>query len=87
MSAVLGYNITVNDPTYAANSYDAVWALAPAFHEAQPLLSTSLDLYEYGDEKFAKVVGQSILNQTFAGMSVSLLSSYCTMLTLSHFNA
>ena len=88
MSAQLGYNIAVNDPTYAANSYDAVWALALAFDKAEPLLSKSLDSYEYHDEEYANVVGQCILNQTFAGMSVSLSPSYfCTILTLSRFNA
>ncbi|XP_071794546.1 gamma-aminobutyric acid type B receptor subunit 2-like [Asterias amurensis] len=69
MSDLLGYNISVTDPTYAANCYDAIWALALAFDKAEPLLSRSLDSYEYHDEEYANIVGQCILNQTFAGMS------------------
>ena len=72
MSDILGYNITVNDETYTANGYDAIWALALALDEAESVLSRGLDSYQYGDEEYARIVGKSILNQTFVGMSVSI---------------
>ncbi|XP_071794700.1 gamma-aminobutyric acid type B receptor subunit 2-like [Asterias amurensis] len=68
MSKVLGYNVTLNDPDLTSSAYDGVWALALALQDAEHALNRSLVSFRYGDEEFAKVVGEMILKQEFAGM-------------------
>ena len=72
MADALGYNVSVATRGSAALGYDAIWSLAMAMHEAEAILSRSLDSYQYGDEEYARVVGQNILGQSFDGMSVSI---------------
>ncbi|XP_033634235.1 gamma-aminobutyric acid type B receptor subunit 2-like [Asterias rubens] len=69
MADALGYNVSVATRGSAALGYDAIWSLAMAMHEAEAILSRSLDSYQYGDEEYARVVGQNILGQSFDGMS------------------
>ena len=71
MSEVLGYNVTLNDPDLTSSAYDGVWALALALQDAERALNRSLVSFRYGDEEFAKVVGEMILKQEFAGMKVN----------------
>ena len=70
MESPLGYNITVNTVSSAARGYDGMWALALAMHQAEGVLSRRLDTYQYGDEEYARVIGEGILGTDFAGMTV-----------------
>ena len=70
MEIALGYKITVRTRGAAARGYDGMWALALAMHQAEGVLSRRLDTYQYGDEEYARVIGEGILGTDFAGMTV-----------------
>ncbi|XP_033634369.1 gamma-aminobutyric acid type B receptor subunit 2-like [Asterias rubens] len=69
MEDVVGYTLTRTDAALAALGYDGMWALATAMHQAETLLRRRLDTYQYGDEEYARVVGDTILNLEFSGLS------------------
>ena len=70
MEDVVGYTLTRTDAALAALGYDGMWALATAMHQAETVLRRRLDTYQYGDEEYARVVGDTILNMEFSGLSV-----------------
>ncbi len=70
MEDAMGFSIDQNDATLAALCYDGMWALATAMDRAETVLRRRLDTYQYGDEEYARVVGDTILNLQFIGLSV-----------------